>query len=117
MATHVNISLDSSDIKNNRIMVNNKDITKSVDGITLFVEAGKTPNVGIHLNDLTSLSLNGKIDTEVGELLKLPKLPKGGSFSSNSRNIRIHRKKDILYGIISSLASVVTTIIIMKICF
>ncbi len=117
MATQVDISLDSNDMKNNRIMVNNKDITKSVDGITLFIEAGKSPNIGIHLNELTSLNLKGQINTDVGELLKFPKNSKKVFCNSQSKVIKLHRKPDILFGIISSLVSVIMTVIVMRFCF
>lgn len=71
--TTMNINLDAQDSKNNRIMVNNKDITKSVTGFAITTSKGKTPDVHLFVNDLAVLNIKGQITENVGDIMYFPK--------------------------------------------
>lgn len=71
--TTMNINLDAQDAKNNRIMVNNKDITKSVTGFAITTSKGKTPDVHLFVNDLAVLNVKGQINENVGDIMYFPK--------------------------------------------
>lgn len=107
--TQLNIELNANNSKNNRIMVNGKDITKSVTGLAITTSKGKTPVVHLFVNDLAVLNVKGQINENVGDIMYAPKNAQQYVQSQNySKFSKLGWIVPVLTGLVSGL---VTTLV------
>lgn len=107
--TQLNIELNANNSNNNRIMVNGKDITKSVTGLAITTAKGKTPVVHLFVNDLAVLNVKGQINENVGDIMYAPKNAQHYVQSQNySKFSKLGWIVPVLTGLVSGL---VTTLV------